>query len=56
MAVYPALFRDELVSAKINWGAEGLGWGGGWTLRGRNGRSFARSDVRMDGWKFPRVL
>ena len=35
------------------WGlerAEGLGSGGGWTLRGRpDGRSFVRSFVRTDG-------
>ena len=47
------------------WGlerAEGLGWGGGWTLRGcPDGRSLVRSDgrsfVRSDGRKIhPSVL
>ena len=34
------------------WGlerAEGLGSGGGWTLRGLTGRTFGRSFVRTDG-------
>ena len=38
-------------------GAEGLGSGGGWTLRGPDGRtfvcSFVRLDGRTDGRKFP---
>ena len=30
-------------------GAEGLGWRGGWTLGGWDGRSLARTFVRSDG-------
>ena len=39
-------------------GAEGLGLGGGWTLRGLpDGRSLARTFVRLDGRKIhPSVL